>query len=275
MASTFNIDPGPQYGSGTFGGVPGSVGLPDVFGDLASRYPALGDTNTAASAAVLSRLRGELSPATQNAIQDASARFGVSSGMPGSGLSQNRFLRDIGLTSEQEQQTGLEDYNRLAGTISSTQTVNPALQTQIAEQNALNRAAPNPQAAQTYAQKLYDQYLKGSRGGGASMLGGSPSRTPAAPSSSMSPMGSYTNLPAEHGTLSQGPTYGDMGNYNPFAAPAGGAAAGGDNAFYWEDYTDPMYNQVPAYSGPPLGTTYDPNQDLNYAPGMFSDFGGG
>jgi len=110
-------------------------------------------------------------PATIAAIQDAGARFGVSSGMPGSGLVWNKTLRDIGLTSEDVQNQGLNAYNAIIPTISRTQTVAPELQAEIADRNATYAAAPDPGAAQSYAEELFNKYL-GSTGGGSSGGGG-------------------------------------------------------------------------------------------------------
>lgn len=158
--SQFNLNPNPQSGSGAFGAVPGAIGMPDPFGDLSNVYPNLSGSNTAASQAILSRLRGELSPDTINAIRDAAATFGVGSGMPGGGLSRNLTLRDLGRTREDLISRGLQEYNALLPTISGTQTVRPETQVDIATQNALNRAAPNPTAAANYAQQMFDKYLK-------------------------------------------------------------------------------------------------------------------
>jgi hypothetical protein len=169
-----NYNPQPQYGTDAFGRVPGAVGLPDPSADLARVLPNLGTATGAASDAVLSKLRGELSPATINSIHDAAARFGVTSGMPGfapGSLTANRGVRDIGLATEAEEQQGLQDFNALTGNVSATQAVRPETQIQLAEQNALNAAAPNPAAAQSFAASLFDKYLNMLRGGGTSGRG--------------------------------------------------------------------------------------------------------
>ena len=154
--------------------VPGAISNPNVFSDLSSVYPNLSGTNQQVSGVIGSKLAGSISPQTMNALQDAAARFGVSSGMPGSGLAQNQLFGNIAGFTENQQQQGIEDYNRTIPTVSSTQTVNPALQTQIAETNAVNSAAPNPQAAQTYAQNLFNQYLNRLSNPNASRFGFNP-----------------------------------------------------------------------------------------------------
>lgn len=162
--TTFNSNPSPQGGDGAFGLVPGPVGMPDPLGDLAAAYPNLRNTNSAASAAILSKLRGELSPETLNQIQDAAARFGVANGMPGSNAVSGTIANNANLlgnvrASEALQQQGLEDYSHILPTVSGTQTVNPNLQVEVASGNANNAAAPNPEDAATYAQNLFQKYL--------------------------------------------------------------------------------------------------------------------
>lgn len=170
--SGFSINPGPQSGNGPFGSVPGPLGLPDPAGDLAKQVPNLPALNSAASAGILGKLNGQLSPGTLNALKNASAQFGVSSGMPGSGLSSNQFLGNVAGASEAQQTAGIQQYNSTIPVISGTQTVNPALQNEIATQNSLNAAAPDPTQAASYAKQLFDQYLSSMRGGGGGNPGG-------------------------------------------------------------------------------------------------------
>lgn len=157
-ANGFTATPDPQSGTGAFGLVPGPIGVPQPYNDLSAAYPNLSGTNTATSSALLSRLRGELSPGAQSAISDAAATYGQTSGMPGSGIVQNRNLRDIGLTSEQVQQSALQEYPSIMSSVSGTQTVNPALQAEIAGTNATNAAAPNPSSAAYYSRWLFQRY---------------------------------------------------------------------------------------------------------------------
>lgn len=156
---SFNLNPSPQAGAGTFGAVPGAIGMPNPSADLASVYPNLSGTNRAISGNIMSGLMGQLSPGTVNAIQNATAAWGLSNGIPGSGLQQNVGATQIGKTSEALQQQALQNYNQTVPTISSTQTVSPTLQTEIAATNAQNAAAPNPTASASYAQELFNQYL--------------------------------------------------------------------------------------------------------------------
>lgn len=165
-ASGFNLNPLPESGTTAFGEVPGQLGLPNPAGDLGKQIPNLQGLNTGASDLINSELGGQLSPATLHALQNAGATFGIQSGMPGSGLSFNRLYGNIAGATEARQRQGLEDYSRFIPTVSGTQTVRPELQNEIASQNALNKAAPNPAKAASYAQQLFDQYLQKMRGPG-------------------------------------------------------------------------------------------------------------
>lgn len=164
-SSTYSAtNPAPRAGNGAFGAVPGAISVPNPYQDLAGVYPGLAGANSAVSSAIMAKLRGELDPATVAAIHEDAARFGVANGMPGStgvpgSLTANRSLRDLGLATEGQVQSGLNAYSSLIPTISSTQTVRPETQANISETNAINSAAPDPTAANTYAQQLFDKYL--------------------------------------------------------------------------------------------------------------------
>jgi hypothetical protein len=174
----YSSNPAYQSGTGAFGQVPGALGVPNPAGNLATVVPGLSKMNETLSGDILAKLGGQLSPATLNAIKDAGAAWGVQSGVPGSGIAANRTLRDLGLSTEAQIAQGIQEYNQTIPTISRTQTVSPELQTQIAEINAINAAAPNPQAQASFALQLFNSYLnrmKGSSGqrpSGISSVGG-------------------------------------------------------------------------------------------------------
>lgn len=165
----YDAAPLPRSGTNPYGYIPGNIGLPDPAADLARVYPNLGPTNAAVSGNIMAELQGQLSPGTIRQLQDAAATFGVQSGMPGSQFQGYSGLRNLGLASEQLSQRGLADYNAATQGISQTQTVNPALQAQIAETNAINAAAPDPTLAAQEEQRKFDEYLSmlmGAGGGG-------------------------------------------------------------------------------------------------------------
>jgi hypothetical protein len=193
----FNVNPAPRPGQGWAGLVPGPIGLPQPARDLASQLPGLSEANQAASAALLDKLGGNLSPGTLKQMQDYEAQFAARAGMPGSNaipgtLAYNRGVRDIGTTSEAQTEKGLADYARLVAAVSGTQTVPPSLQADIASRNAAMAAAPDPFQQQSHAEMLYNEYLNRLRGpGGGTQTGTMPSPTtfapPVGPSGTMTP----------------------------------------------------------------------------------------
>jgi hypothetical protein len=158
-SSPYNVNIAPTAGYGAYGAVPGQIGLPSPASDLGAQYPNLGAINAQLSQNVLNESRGMLSPETVNNIQNTAAQWGVGSGMPRSGLGLNTSLASLGLTTEGVQHQGLGDYLNLAGGISKTQTLDPALQASIAGRNATFAAAPDPQTAALTQQNLYQQAL--------------------------------------------------------------------------------------------------------------------
>ena len=156
----YQIAPQPTTYSGAHGGKVGSVGLPDVAGQLNAQLPQNQAMKQKASSNIMSDLSGEINPETIQAIQEATAQWGVNAGIPGAGLAVNRGLRDVGMMSEDLQQRGIKNYNELAGQVSQTQTIRPETQISTSIQNALNRAAPDPQAAAQYAESLFNKYME-------------------------------------------------------------------------------------------------------------------
>lgn len=181
MPIPFTLSPAPRKGQGPYGLVPGEQGLPDPFADLAKVYPGLAQSNAQASQNIMSELQGELPPDVIAAIQDEAARFGLTSGMPGSDLARRKGARNLGLTSLGLTQRGLQDYLGATQGIKATQTVDPGLQANIAAGNAVYNAAPDPEAA---ANELANRYRSGlgniGGGGGISVNPGMPNlRLPA------------------------------------------------------------------------------------------------
>jgi hypothetical protein len=212
---------------------------------LSSVYPNLAGTNAAVSGDILSKLGGTLSPGTENALKNAQATFGQTSGMPNSGLSWNSLYGNIAGASEAQQQQGIQDYNNTVGAVSQTQTPNQGVQAEVGIQNALDASAPDPTAAASYAEQLYNKYLgkMGSPAGGTGALGfGAPVST-ATPSAG----GGWGSLFATGS--GQGPqTYGGMADI-----PTGNAL-GNTSPSGWDDLSDVSFPQgydpfAPAGSG--------------------------
>lgn len=179
MASTYNLNPGTQGGSGAFGSVPGAIGAPpSIYQQLQDNVPNYSALTKSATGNIGNELSGSLSSGTLNLLQNKAASMGQSSGMPGSGFSGNNLLESLGLTSENLAQQGLTDYNTFTGTAGSQQS-DPNLLASIATQNAVDASAPNPQAAQSYAQQLFQQYLNPAGGTGSQNKGVQEWETPA------------------------------------------------------------------------------------------------
>ena len=160
---TYNSNPAPQQGSGAYGAVPGAIGLPpNTYSQVNAAVPGAAGNAQAASGVIGSELSGNLSQGTQNLLQDKSAAYGVNigqpGGTPGNTLSLQNFLGSIGLTSENLAHQGIGDYLNFLGGVANTQT-SPALAADVATQNAVDAAAPNPTAAALTQQSFFERYL--------------------------------------------------------------------------------------------------------------------
>jgi hypothetical protein len=133
----YNVTPGNQSGSGPFGGVPGTVALPQPYADLSSVFPDLGQANQDLSSNILSELEGGLSPGTLDALGQAQDAFGIKGPINTSPMS-------LGTTSTALESQGVGNWAGLLPSVSTTQTVSPEVEAQIAEFNAQQAAAANP-----------------------------------------------------------------------------------------------------------------------------------
>jgi hypothetical protein len=154
----FNINPAPQAGNGAFGKVPGAVGLaPNTYSQVGGVLPNLAALTSGTGSVIGSELSGQISPATMNALKNASATFGTASGMPGSQLGQNGLFANIAGFSENRQRQGVNDFNSTLQGLAATQT-NPELAFQVADRNATMASAPDPEAAAKQQLALFDKY---------------------------------------------------------------------------------------------------------------------
>lgn len=161
------------------GNAPAPIAMPDPYGDLSKVLPNLPQLNSNASGDILSKLQGQISPQTRNNIQNAAATYSAGNGMAGANsvagsLPFNLNLESLGLNSENQIQQGLQDYSSFTPTISSTQTVAPALQNEVNTQNAFDAAAPDPSYVANYEMNLFNQYMdrmKPAGGAGVNHLG--------------------------------------------------------------------------------------------------------
>jgi len=143
----YNASPQPTSGNGVFGSVPNAVALPQPYQAFGQVFPGTQSNQTAASSDILHELSGQLSPETLASIQNQDAAWGVASGMPGSGVEQNKELLDVANASQAQQQQGASNYKGIVSPSSQYFTVAPSVEAEIAEANAVANAAPNPTLA--------------------------------------------------------------------------------------------------------------------------------
>lgn len=156
-------------GSGTaFGTVPSSIPVPpNVFSQLSGVVPGFSGNTTGTGSVIGSQLAGNVSPQTMNALKTGAAQFGVSSGMPGSGLEQNQLFGNIAGFSEGQQQKGVQNYLSEAGVL-GPQMTNPNLAAEISARNADLAAAPDPAKAAAAALQQWIQKFNLTRSSGGS-----------------------------------------------------------------------------------------------------------
>lgn len=166
----YNITPQPTGGNGAYGLVPGTIGIPpSTWQQLSGINPSFDQTSGILSN-IKSEIEGDLTPQQKKNIQDIAARFGVSSGMPGSNavpnsLAFNKTLRDVGLDTYAVQQQGQKDYLSLLQGVGGQQTPQ-GLAAEIAAHNAQLRAAPDPAQAAERQLANYWNALNALRGPG-------------------------------------------------------------------------------------------------------------
>ena len=257
----YNISPDPTQGQGAYGLVPGPIGVPpSTYSQATDALPGLKSAGTQASNNIMNELQGQISPQALRNIQDAAARFGVSSGMTPTNspvgtngvptLAINAALLGNYRTTEQLQQQGQQDYRNLLGAVGQQQ-INPALAAEIAAANAQLRAAPDPQKAAEQQLANYWAALGATRGlglqgaRGFSSIGSGPSGG----------TGSYAAPfdPSQYGFGfgTQGPQGGTVPNYGQ----SGGGGAMSDAELY------DLWNTI--------GTPYSSSQPLDFS----SDYG--
>jgi hypothetical protein len=163
-APPFNINAPPRAGQGPYGSVPGAIGLPPVYNDVAGVFPGLAGNVAGASRNIANELAGELDPQTIAMLQNTAAQFGIGKGVPLSPFSGASGLRHLADTVEGQRRKGIEDLNSTLPTIAKTLTVDPNLQAEIANRNATLNAAPDPAAAAAEAERKFLQYMNLLRG---------------------------------------------------------------------------------------------------------------
>jgi hypothetical protein len=197
---------------------------------------------------------------TLNALKTGAAQFGVSSGMPGSGLEQNQLFGNIAGFSEGQQEKGVRNLLAQTSAFGPTMT-NPNLAAEISARNADYAAAPDPKLA---AQEQFNQWLKGL---GVTSAMSRPSTGPWwAPGGVSTPPIGATVGRTYAGGLPSGSVFGspDAFGYN-YTNPEAGTTAvlGAINPS--EPYV-PSYSSIPKYGGG--GGAYTGPDFSQFYPGM-------
>jgi hypothetical protein len=139
--------------AGAYGTTPSQIGLPQsVYQEAQTAVPELAGLTAGAGGIIQGQIGGRLNPDVINNIKDQAAAWGISSGLPGSDIQGNFSLKDLGLSSMQEQQTGVGNYLNFMGAIGQQQ-LDPGLVSSISQWNSLMASAPDPQAAAMEQQK--------------------------------------------------------------------------------------------------------------------------
>lgn len=182
---TYNSTPSPTIGNsinnGPYGSIPGPTAIPPSnYQQAMTAAPGLGSAQTQLTNNIMSELQGQISPQVLKNLQDAAARFGVSSGMPGSNATPGTLAFNQNMLGNlnyagQQQALGAQQFNQALGTIGGQQ-LNPSLAAEISQSNAQLAAAPNPTAAANQQLQNYWNALNALKGpAGGSNQGLSPS----------------------------------------------------------------------------------------------------
>ena len=230
MVPNYNVNVDPQSGSGAYGSVPGLIGLPpNLYSQTAGQFPAVNQGGTNATNFIQSETAGQVAPETMNLLQQKAAEMGVAGGSPGSGFSANNFTESLGLDSQNLAHQGVADYLSFI-TGQGNQMTDPNLAFGVAQQNAVDQAAPDPSAAAAQLNANLNQGRSAGGGGVIPFSGG-----PSAPISS-TPMTQGWNDPSNPPVM-----YGPQGGGGQPAAPTVdpsvtqyASAGGGYDPFSWQ-----------------------------------------
>jgi hypothetical protein len=217
-------NPKPQSGSGAYGAVPGVLNIPqNTYGQVNNAFSGYGATGQNAANFIGGEVQGQLSPETMDLLQNKGAQYGVMSGSPGSQFANNNYLKNLGLTSEQVQGKGVQDYLGFLGGTGAAMT-DPKLAYEVQLQNALDAAAPNPAAAA-------GALMGATRSGYGSTVGGNFNMPWQGGSAGISPSTATSSWYAPPQMAGYGPGYGtpDAPPVDPYALPN---SFGGTNTGY-------------------------------------------
>jgi hypothetical protein len=257
--NTFNYSPSPVPGQGIYGSVPGQVSAPpSIWEQTLAANPAFSEMTASESDLIKSQQSGLLSPETLRNIGNYAAARGVSAGQPNSPLANLIGMNVVGTTTEQLQQQGSQNYLGFLGAVGGMQQ-NPSLMAEIATQNALWAAAPDPSAAGQHAEQLALQYLQSQRPQGGHAAAYSPAGNIGIGSGNpFSGMGFHS----QDGSLLSGGGYGPLGSnqdlmvyssgglYNDYGSGLGVTQGGGDGMFTPYQGDGSSYGEISGFGLP-------------------------
>lgn len=152
-----------------FGGVPNVPTTSTLSSNMRSilnqAIPGFTPLTKSASSIIGSALSGEIPQDVQDQIQNSAAEQAVAGGMPGSSrisgsLYGNRTLRDVGLTSLNQQQTGIKDLLSLLQGYSGTAAPTFGQSQEQENARAQYAAAPIPSEANAEQQRIFSKYSR-------------------------------------------------------------------------------------------------------------------
>ena len=176
------ITAGPRGYSPIYGGVPQLPGTGQVSSNVSNilntAIPGYSGLTRTASSSIADAMAGKLPQDVQDVIQNNAAEQAVLGGMPGSSringtLFGNKSLRDLGVTSLQQKQQGLNDFLSLLRGVSGTVAPTYGQAQEQLDQQSGFQAAPIPSQAQTEQERLFNKYSNPAAGiGGLQYSGG-------------------------------------------------------------------------------------------------------
>ncbi len=227
------------YGGGSaYGTAPAQLNIPEnLYSQFNAVVPGGKTATTGAGSFINSELNGEVAPDVQNLIQNKGAAYGIASGQPMTGgpgsFSTNNYLASLGLTSQGLKEQGTHDYLAFLGGITPNLS-DPRLSYEVKLQNAIDAAAPNPEAAartMTSLSQPVNYGGGGGRGGPAAPTGVNPAGVPFydenAPSNVIYGPGGGPGVLPNDGIVSgsYGDLHGGYGGYSGYSGPQNNGAS--------------------------------------------------
>lgn len=219
---------------------------------LQQNLPGYQDLLGKASSNAQSLLSGQVPQDVINQLTQSAAERGIAMGSPGSPNANSALLSALGQTSLGLEQQGLQNFQTLEGMTPqaapmdlSRFMVTPQQQQDVATQQAISRAAPDPASSALTGLGAAQAGVNAGRAGGAAAPA-----MPTMPTMPAMPSGGGLSLPGGSGL---GLTYGGIA-YPPGQSPSFGGPQ------YFPQYGAPSQHQQQGQYG--QGDMYDPYQNM-------------